>query len=67
MDSRNLQQSFLDGVCLLAYLLPVSVFVEVVALQPDDDEGHDGLDHAELERRLWKRIVEWASIIIVAH
>ena len=21
----------------------------MVALQPDDDEGHDGLDHAELE------------------
>ena len=35
-------------------LLPVSVLVEVVALEPDDDEGHDRLHHAELKRRLWK-------------
>ena len=37
-----------------ANLLPVSVLVEVVALEPDDDEGHDRLHHAELQRRLWK-------------
>ena len=33
-------------------LLPVSVLVEVVALEPDDDEGHDRLHHAELQRCL---------------
>ena len=31
---------------------PVTVLVQPVALQPDDDEGHDGLDDAELERGL---------------
>ena len=36
-------------------LLPVAVLVEVVALEPDDDEGHDRLHHAELQRRLWKK------------
>ena len=34
------------------HLLPVSVLVKVVALQPYDDEGHDGLDDAELQRGL---------------
>ena len=32
----------------LLHLLQVSVLVEIVALQPDDDGGHDGLDDAEL-------------------
>ena len=32
--------------------VPVAVLVEVVALQPDDDEGHDGLDDTELQRGL---------------
>ena len=34
-------------------LLPVTILVEMVALQPDDDECHDGLDDAELKGGLF--------------
>ncbi len=46
-------------------LPPISVLIVAVALQPDDDEGHDGLDDAELQSGLLAEAKE-ADVVRVA-
>ena len=46
---HNVAFGYCDILTVYEYLLPVSVPVEIVALHPDD-EGHDGLDDAQVQR-----------------